>query len=359
MTAVNEQLSPVNLMTQDSPWNEAVKENRPADGSMKITLPSWLISVAVHVLILFVFAVSLQSWDKGYDGSSDEDVREVGIFVKPAETVTENNPETDEAETTENTEDENQSQVPPTEAELADATQDALKDVNVELQLPNVDQSGVLAPGAPLSLPVNAAKSDIVAALAGAPRPGAALAAAQGTTAFFDIKAKGTRFVYLVDNSGSMFKYHALAAAKSELITSLQSLDSTQQFQVIFYNNDYQELKLRDKKPSLVWGTDINKTLARQFIRRIGSEGGTKHMPALRKALSYRPEHLFFLTDADEPILTAGNLSELKRINRSRTQIHCVQFGKVGDLGNDNFLKKLARQNGGTYRYRDVRNFAP
>ena len=86
-------------------------------------------------------------------------------------------------------------------------------------------------------------------------------------------------------------------------------------------------------------------------------DGGTDHMPALKKALRYQPDHLFFLTDADQPILSARELNEIKTLNAGRTKIHCVEFGKGSELSGDNFLKKLARDNGGTYRYRDVTRF--
>ena len=80
-------------------------------------------------------------------------------------------------------------------------------------------------------------------------------------------------------------------------------------------------------------------------------------MPALRKAISYHPDHIFFLTDADQPQLSAADLAEIKQLNRGRTSIHAIEFGRDGDLGIDNFLRRLARQNDGTYRYRDVTKF--
>ncbi|MHC4877316.1 MAG: vWA domain-containing protein, partial [Planctomycetota bacterium] len=155
---------------------------------------------------------------------------------------------------------------------------------------------------------------------------------------------------------GSMGDYRQLAVAKRELLASINSFDSTQQFHVLFYNNTYEQMTLNGKPPGLQWATDINKTLAGQFIKRMTPEGGTTHLPALMKALSYRPEHLYFLTDATEP-LSAAALNDIRQANRGRTQIHCVEFGKGGDLALDNYLKRLARQNGGTYRYRDVRSF--
>ena len=110
-------------------------------------------------------------------------------------------------------------------------------------------------------------------------------------------------------------------------------------------------------RPQMQWATDINRTLARQFISGVQPDGGTDHMPALKKALRYQPDHLFFLTDADQPILSARELNEIKTTNNGRTKIHCVEFGKGPEISGDNFLKKLARDNDGTYRYRDVTRF--
>ena len=58
------------------------------------------------------------------------------------------------------------------------------------------------------------------------------------STGVFGVEGEGSKFVYVFDRSGSMqgFQGRPLAAAKRELITSLESLESVHQFQVIFYN---------------------------------------------------------------------------------------------------------------------------
>ena len=40
-----------------------------------------------------------------------------------------------------------------------------------------------------------------------------------------------------------------------------------------------------------------------------------------------------------------------------RSTIHTIEFGKGANLKTDNFLKKLARENGGAHAYRDVQEF--
>ncbi|MGE5193829.1 MAG: hypothetical protein ACM3U2_15135, partial [Deltaproteobacteria bacterium] len=78
---------------------------------------------------------------------------------------------------------------------------------------------------------------------------------------------------------------------------------------------------------------------------------------ALLLALSYSPEVIFFLTDAGEPVLYPGDLEKIKKRNNGRSRIFSIEFGKGANLKTDNFLKKLARENGGAHAYRDVQEF--
>jgi hypothetical protein len=178
-----------------------------------------------------------------------------------------------------------------------------------------------------------------------------------GGTSFFGHQATGKRFVYLLDASGSMYDYNAIAVAKAELLSSLSQLDENQQFQVIFYNERCYAMKSPVGKDELFWGTEINRNLASQFIRNVEPDGGTRHLEALMLALNYSPDIIFFLTDAGEPILYAADLDKIKRRNNGRTTIFTVEFGKGANLKVDNFLKKLARENSGAHAYRDVQQF--
>lgn len=74
-------------------------------------------------------------------------------------------------------------------------------------------------------------------------------------------------------------------------------------------------------------------------------------MLALRPALERKPDVIFFLTDADST-LTARELDEIRLLNKAKTRIYCVEFGKGPDLsGSRNFLKRLANQTHGGYKY--------
>src|SRR5690606_28779554 len=149
-----------------------------------------------------------------------------------------------------------------------------------------------------------------------------------------------------------------IRVAKAELLASLRSLDATQQFQVIFYNQTPRPMRLKGAaRAELYWASNINQTLASQDIAGVTPSGGTSHVPALKLALEMSPEVIFFLTDADEPRLSAADLNDLKRLNKGRSRIHCIEFGTGPELSLDNFLKRLARENGGISRYRDITRF--
>jgi len=175
-------------------------------------------------------------------------------------------------------------------------------------------------------------------------------------TYVFGVEGEGTVFLYVFDRSSSMsgFQGRPLAAAKSELLKSLRSLTSTNQFQIIFYNNRVSVFNPYDpQQPRLMFGDEGNKAMAEQFVRQITASGGTSHMEPLRLALRLAPDVVFFLTDAADPQLSPGQLRELRRLN-SGTVVNTIEFGSGPFPGGDNFLMKLARQNDGRHVYVDV-----
>jgi hypothetical protein len=152
----------------------------------------------------------------------------------------------------------------------------------------------------------------------------------------------------------SGYQGRPLAAAKAELIKSLQSLTATNQFQIIFYNNQVAAFNPNPEQSArLMFADDKTKDMAERFIRGMPAAGGTEHMVPLQLALRMSPDVIFFLTDAAEPKLSANQLERLRRLN-SGTVIHAIEFGAGPFPGGDNFLMRLARQNDGRHTYVDV-----
>ena len=171
----------------------------------------------------------------------------------------------------------------------------------------------------------------------------------------FGLEGEGSRFVYVFDRSGSMagFAGRPLAAAKAELLASLDDLDRIHQFQIIFYNEQPQVFNPDRGAPSLVWADEGGKEKARRFVRGIAADGSTRHASALELALGMRPDVIFFLTDADEPQMTDDELAKIRRINRG-TSINAIEFGFGPHGSNTNFLVRLAEENGGRDAYVDI-----
>ena len=104
---------------------------------------------------------------------------------------------------------------------------------------------------------------------------------------------------------------------------------------------------------SMEFANDAGKKKAESFIGSILADGGTRHMEALEMALRLGPDVIFFLTDAEDPKLSATELARIRRLN-SGTSINAIEFGSGPAGGGQNFLKRLAEQNHGNYGYVDI-----
>ncbi len=171
-------------------------------------------------------------------------------------------------------------------------------------------------------------------------------------TTFFGVEGLGKSFVYVIDRSDSMNSYGAapLRFAKREVLKSLESLTEFNQFQIVFYNDS-----LAPMSRGLLFAEDKNKRKATEFVRNMPGDGSTAHFPALRQGLSMVPEVLFFLTDADDPILSMPQLLEIqRRAELSGTTIHSIQFNVGPATSDGSWIRELAEMNRGTYSYIDV-----
>jgi von Willebrand factor type A domain len=176
-------------------------------------------------------------------------------------------------------------------------------------------------------------------------------------TQIFGVQGTGSKFVYVFDRSASMegFGGRPMAAAKAQLIASIKSLGPTQQFQIIFYNENPTVFNPNPGlPPRLLFGTDENKEAAERFIRQMQGDGSTQHLPALEMALAMSPDVIFFLTDAQEPRLTNEEMQAVDRMNVAVASINCIEFGSKEGYDRDNFLVRLARLSRGQHTYRNV-----
>ncbi|WP_417729989.1 hypothetical protein [Rosistilla oblonga] len=311
-------------------------------------LPGWMLSTLLHIVVLVGLALMM-----GQDshGTGDAPDRPVGIAIvhrMPDRTEYETAAEQSQA-----TEQAAASQA----ASAAQGSQAALP----ADAAPPLDLDGLLAAALDTPLPAgNPGESDAMqAAAASAGKPGMNLgpSGSQHTTEVFGISGTGSRFVYVFDRSESMngFGGRPLLAAKMQLVRSIDSLGPEQEFQIIFYNNQPRPFVPGGQIVRLLNGDEKTKRSAEQYVRAMTAFGGTRHMDALLMALRMSPDVIFFLTDARIPRLNGAQLQEIKaRAQRSGTTIHTIEFGDDLEPPRDSFLRNLATDNGGQYRYLHV-----
>ena len=175
-------------------------------------------------------------------------------------------------------------------------------------------------------------------------------------TKVFGVEGEGSSFTYVFDRSLSMADYEGapLRAAKRELIASLARLEDKHQFQIIFYNEKPERMSLAATRGGLVLGAEATKRLAERYVGGISAAGGTNHLQALEMALVMHPDVIFFLTDAAEPEMSPGQLRAIERMNSGLSAIHAIEFGEGPSRRRENWLGRLARENGGQYVYVDI-----
>jgi hypothetical protein len=183
--------------------------------------------------------------------------------------------------------------------------------------------------------------------------PSQRLDGGKARTKFFDVDAVGKSFIWVIDRSASMSHRFALELAKREVEKSLASLGPQQHFQMFFYHTHFD--KLPGAGGALMPATPEHVASARKFIRQMVPQGGTEHIGPLLEAIRLSPDVIYFLTDAD--MMSDRDVAELTGANRRLRRpasIHAIEFGNGPNLNDDKPLRRLARENEGTYFYVDV-----
>ena len=173
-------------------------------------------------------------------------------------------------------------------------------------------------------------------------------------TQFFGARDHAHSFVYLIDCSGSMATHNSLDIAKREMLASINQLPPDAHFAVIFYNLQTRTLTDPLGRKGLMSATVSNKARVQTQLEAVSPLGGTDHKFALRDALKFKPEVIFFLTDAD--LMSNGDVDELLT-EVGTTRIHAVEFGLGMKLSQRTPLGRLAATTGGGYLYIDVNKF--
>ncbi|MFO0914274.1 MAG: VWA domain-containing protein [Pirellulales bacterium] len=329
------------LRQHPSPTAESPAAQLPTE--VRHLWPAWALSLVLHASLLATLGALARF---GPQNGPEEELREAGIVLVQQ---SDGQREYIEAPTGDQ---------PDRTARPAENVLQALPNLNDAPPLPN-QPSGVTqpqsastqSPAAQPALPGRTSgSSDGAEGVAGGDQ-------SSGTTrlSVFGLTGEGKTFVFVFDRSGSMAGYGGapLRAAKSELVRGIEQLDPIHQFQIIFYNERPLVFRPDSGEPRLVSGDEVGKQLARKFIDEVTANGGTQHLDALKLALNMAPDVIFFLTDADEPRLSDADLRRIRGWNR-HSVIHAIEFGHGRPSDRQNFLVRLAEQNGGQHAYVDV-----
>jgi von Willebrand factor type A domain len=169
-----------------------------------------------------------------------------------------------------------------------------------------------------------------------------------GGASFFGIGGRGSRFVYIVDISGSMANGSRYQVAMDELKRSITALPDFASFAVYLFADrtfepPFQETYLKALPSNIV--------RMKKWLDTTGPMGGTDPGQSFEKslALSPLPDVIFFLTDGEIPDHTPDYLSSRNGANgKKRVVIHTVAFSN--DAGQA-ILRRIARDSEGTFRY--------
>jgi len=313
---------------------------RPQQPLWQPTVPSWLISLVLHFALVMV--LSLTPWLSRRESPAGERIAEVGIVLKRQQGG----------------------------EDYYQGKQDAQRGDSNAATVATVGSLAELFSARPPSDPTTDLPP-LLGPIGGAGRPGGAVGSAIGKTngprgrggglggkfrtQVFGVEGEGYKLVYVFDRSESMSWHNALAVAKEQLLASLQSLEKTHQFQIVFFNEEPSIPPIGRTPGQLLFATDQNKALARKFVRSIIPAGNTDRRKALSLALKLQPDVVFFLTDADDP-MWPEQLETIRRLSNG-ISINAIEFGSGPPPRKENFLVRLARETGGKYGYVDISKF--
>lgn len=166
-----------------------------------------------------------------------------------------------------------------------------------------------------------------------------------GGASFFGVEARGNRFAYIIDVSGSMDVGGKLQSLQRELANSVSNLSESSSFVVFTFSSGAAALGGRK---SWTQATGQGKGWAKLEIERLRAEGGTVPLPAFQDVLAIkpRPDAIYFMTDGE---FESTVVEEVQALNRKyRVPVHCICFVSKDAEG---LMRRIAQLSGGTYTF--------
>ncbi|MCW5753590.1 MAG: VWA domain-containing protein [Phycisphaeraceae bacterium] len=168
---------------------------------------------------------------------------------------------------------------------------------------------------------------------------------AGGGANFFGVEAKGRRFVYIVDVSGSMGFGGRIEALRASLAQSIDALAENAEFIIIAFSDGGYPVGGRAE-----WtrAAPRDKQRFRGMIAQLQARGGTEPRPAFQMAFALRPrpDAFYFMTDGEfhpDVVMFVNSLNA-----EVRAPIHCIS---LGDDSGAPLLRRISQESGGTYTH--------
>ncbi len=169
---------------------------------------------------------------------------------------------------------------------------------------------------------------------------------------FFGAGAEGTKFIFVIDCSGSMNSEYRWETACRELKYAIEGLTAKQMYYVFLYNHD--TFGMSDKTPKLVRANAANKKKTFEWIDEKYPYGDTMPWKSLRTSLELKPDAIFLLSDGE---LRDNSVRLLKTFNIDRDEdrytlgkfkipIHTIFLGN--GMG-DRTMRQISDQNNGSF----------
>ncbi len=150
-----------------------------------------------------------------------------------------------------------------------------------------------------------------------------------GRALVWNVKARGSRFAYVVDFSGSIVV--AVQDLKRELKRSIGRLGPGQFFDVfIFYSTGDQRRELYRTEAFAPRWQPADAATKRRFFEWIDSkapQGRTEPLVAMQRALALEPDAVFFFSDGMFDDRVVAQIAEANR--RVGARIHCLVFDEL------------------------------
>ncbi len=163
---------------------------------------------------------------------------------------------------------------------------------------------------------------------------------------------------FCLDRSGSMFNGSKFTKLKQDAIAEIGQLSEEDQFSIVFFDMALFRFPISEQPAD---ATTEMKASAIDLINSVSSGSGTCSQAALLRTLMFANQSttdrksIIFASDGynacfgeDEAQYAKETLAAVKAANTEGVPINSICIGPTGSV-DENFMKALASQNGGTY----------